>query len=312
MIDLDIVRRFVARLTATDQPGMVVSWQTFDDAKKGRDHLARIVHGATVPTVLEELARLNDAGAGVFCMVNAGDGHGRKAENVVAVRALFVDLDGASVQPVLDARPVPHLVVETSPSRFSAFWIVRPCRPHSDRFRAVQAAIARKFSGDPKVVDLPRVMRVPGFLHRKREPFLSRILLDPTRAAYSARDVVDGLDLRPLPEPAPQPAFASRVNLSAGAHGGSFGSYILDQAVARIRAAADGAQHDTLNREAFSVGSLARSAGLLDARAIAQLIDAGRSMTSYDPARPWVKAEIERQVRAAYQDGLKKPREARQ
>src|SRR3546814_16365928 len=32
------------------------------------------------------------------------------------------------------------------------------------------------FAGDPKVHDKPRVMRLPGFLHRKSVPFLSRLV----------------------------------------------------------------------------------------------------------------------------------------
>lgn len=314
-IDLDTARRFVARLAADDHPDMVASWQTFDDAKAGRTYLARIAHGGAQAAMLDELARLNEAGAGIFLMVNAGDGRGRTAENVVAVRALFVDLDGAPVQPVLNARPTPHLIVETSPGRFSAFWIVRRCKPHAERFRAAQAALARKFNGDPKVIDLPRVMRVPGFLHRKGDPFLSHVLLDFNAPPYSARDVVEGIDLRlPPVAPAtpPAPAPSGGLNLRAGNRSRSWGDFVLDEAVQRIRTAPAGEQNETLNREAFSVGSFARSASLSDAHAIGRLIEAGRSMPTYDPKRPWTEAEIERQVRSAYQDGLNKPREARQ
>jgi hypothetical protein len=39
-------------------------------------------------------------------MVNRGDLRGRKAENVVAVRAVFLDLDGSPLDPVLTA-PTP-------------------------------------------------------------------------------------------------------------------------------------------------------------------------------------------------------------
>src|SRR5512141_268531 len=45
-----------------------------------------------------------------------------------------------------------------------------------DAFEAAQVALARKFSGDESVSDLPRVMRLPGFFHQKREPFMSRII----------------------------------------------------------------------------------------------------------------------------------------
>ena len=51
------------------------------------------MHG-TIDQLGLALTKLNDAGAGIFMMVNAGDGRGRKAENVTRVRAVFADFDG--------------------------------------------------------------------------------------------------------------------------------------------------------------------------------------------------------------------------
>jgi len=60
-------------------------------------------------------------------MVNEGDLNGRRAANVVAVRAAFVDLDEAPLT-VLDSSPVPpHIVIESSPDRFHAYWRVTGC-----------------------------------------------------------------------------------------------------------------------------------------------------------------------------------------
>ena len=47
-----------------------------------------------------------------------------------------------------------------------------------DEFKERQVLLAEMFDGDPKVCDLPRVMRLPGFLHQKGEPFLS-VLMKP-------------------------------------------------------------------------------------------------------------------------------------
>ena len=44
-----------------------------------------------------ELSRLSALGAGVFVTVNRTDLKGRRKENIIAVRALFVDLDGAPI-----------------------------------------------------------------------------------------------------------------------------------------------------------------------------------------------------------------------
>lgn len=112
------------------------------------------------------LRSLNDSGAGIFFMVNKGDGKGRKTENVQSIRAVFVDLDGAPLEPVLKAAIPPSITVESSPGRFHAYWLVRGM-PLGD-FKPAQQALVKMFCGDKAVCDLARLMRVPGFMHRKK------------------------------------------------------------------------------------------------------------------------------------------------
>lgn len=114
---------------------------------------------------LSSLVKLNNQGYGIFFTVNETDGQGRKAENIIRVRALFVDLDGAPVDPVLDASLEPHIIVESSPGKYHAYWLLR--NVPLDNFKPLQQALARRFNGDPSVADLPRLMRVPGFFHQK-------------------------------------------------------------------------------------------------------------------------------------------------
>ena len=115
-------------------------------------------------------------------MISAGDGETksgsatcRTTANVIRVRALFVDLDGAPIAPVLTGRLPPDWVVQSSPGRWHAYWKVLNC-PLND-FSAAQSALAMRYGGDPSVRDLPRVMRLPGFLHLKSDPFLSQLYL---------------------------------------------------------------------------------------------------------------------------------------
>jgi RepB DNA-primase from phage plasmid len=166
-IDLEQTRRFLQALVG-DGPG---TFQTFDDDEKRKDPaLARILHG-TLGQHHKELTRLNKLGAGIFIMVNEGNLKGRATENVVSVRAVFVDLDGAPLQPVKDAPVKPHIIVQSSPGRYHAYWKVSDCT--LEQFTPIQKALAQKFQGDPKVNDPPRVMRLPGFYHRKAEPFMT-------------------------------------------------------------------------------------------------------------------------------------------
>ena len=153
--------------------GELVTFQTFDDAKRNRRGLTRILHGSLAEH-RQTLASLNERGAGVFWMVNAGDGKGRKATNVQRIRALFVDLDGAPLEPVKAATLQPHCIVESSPDRWHAYWRIADCPP--DRFTPLQKALAARFHADSKACDLPRVLRLPGFDHRKGKAYRSRII----------------------------------------------------------------------------------------------------------------------------------------
>ena len=94
------------------------------------------------------------AGAGIFVTVNETDGTGRTAANIVRARAVFVDLDGSPLEPVLASQPAPHLVTEfvSGPMALLLAHVRRSAR----RLSELQKALAAKFSGDPKVHDLPR------------------------------------------------------------------------------------------------------------------------------------------------------------
>lgn len=167
--DLEQAAAFL-RLLDPDAEGF--TFQTFDDSDLKRGHLAKVCHGS----LEEEAARLaawNAAGAGVFAVINETDGLGRKAANVVRVRAVFADLDGSPIEPVLQCRLRPHIVVESSPGRFHAYW--RVTGMPLEQFALVQKALAARFGGDPSVHDISRVMRLPGFWHQKGAPSMSRI-----------------------------------------------------------------------------------------------------------------------------------------
>ena len=204
---LTIVADDAAALLDLLAPGEPVTFQTFDDNKDRKDRrLTRIKHG-TLAQHRQTLAELNACGAGVFWMVNAGDGKGRKARNVQRIRALFVDLDGAPLEPVKASPLAPHAIVESSPNRWHAYWRVSNC-PLAV-FPAYQKALAARFDADAKVHDLPRVLRLPGFAHRKGEPFASHIVSLHSAPPYTLAAFRDafGFDVTALPAPRtpPQP-----------------------------------------------------------------------------------------------------------
>lgn len=168
--DLQVTHAFLDVL----DPGGVFTFQTFaDDKLRGADFLPKVFHGTLKKHALA-LERAQQQGAGAYVMVNEGDGAGRKAKNVTRVRAHFLDLDGAPLQPVLDASLQPHILVESSPKKWHAYWRVEDCP--LDKFKERQHALASRFGGDMAVCDLPRVMRLPGFWHLKGEPFQTRLV----------------------------------------------------------------------------------------------------------------------------------------
>src|SRR5208337_3041529 len=173
-------------LSLLDAHATFFTFQTFDDVvlennKKRKDpKLLRALRGS-LDECWDEIVRLNERGAGVFVTVNETDGKGRKGENIVRVRALFVDLDGAPSEPLLQHDPKPTIVVESSPGRFHGYWPIGGVG--LEDFGGLQRALAGRLGGDPAVCDLSRVMRLPGFVHRKGEPFLTRIVREDKRYA---------------------------------------------------------------------------------------------------------------------------------
>ena len=178
------------------EPGGKFTFQTFpDNARKRTPNLTRILHG-NLEEHFEVLSNLNRQGAGVFVAVNRTDLLGRTKTNVIGVRAVFVDLDGAPIKPVIECPHEPHLIVESSSGRWHAFWLVDKDFD-KDQFTAFQTTLARTFNGDAQVKDLPRVMRLPGFYHNKldkngtvKEPFMTKIEQKVDLPHYSLKSLM--------------------------------------------------------------------------------------------------------------------------
>lgn len=201
-----------AAFLASLAPGATgFTFQTFDDSSAKRPELTCVLHG-TLEQHGTRLLELNKAGAGVFVVVNETDGTGRKAANVTRARALFADFDKADpsrpARLAADLLP-PTLLVESSPSKHHAYWVIDGALP-LEQFKPLQRAIAASLGSDTKVCDLPRVMRLPGFHHRKGEPHLGRLLPESSMRRYSPEQVCARFPVpeKPAkPEPAPlQPA----------------------------------------------------------------------------------------------------------
>jgi len=194
--DIELAEHF---LTLLDEEADAFTFQTFADTpdakaedkereRKGqRKKYADVFHGP-LSRHAAALERLNRSGAGVFITVNQTDLKGRKADNVQRARAVFADTDGADLAPILSAQPEASFIVESSPGNGHAYWLVDGL-PLA-QFEGVQRRIADKFGTDTSVTDLPRVLRLPGFYHRKGEPFMVRMMQENGGLPYTADKIL--------------------------------------------------------------------------------------------------------------------------
>lgn len=159
-------------------------FRTFDDTKKRTDKNLTGKFNGTLKERFDLLSTKSSLGAGVFVVVNEG---GQSADEITRVRHVFVDTDGAPLEPILAALP-PHMVIESSPGRYHVYW--RAIGVPLEQFGAIQKAAIAKFGTDNKVHDLPRVMRLPGFDHQKEAPTRVAIIdTAPTLPDYTVADL---------------------------------------------------------------------------------------------------------------------------
>lgn len=161
-------------LTALDEESDKFCFQTFDDnGERGTKQLTRKLFGS-LEQHTDALSELNERGAGIFVTVNQTNGMGRKKADITRIRALFVDLDGAPLGPVQNAATPPHITVQSSPGRFHAYWRVSDC--NVEQCEPALKQLIGKFDADPSCCDRSRVLRLPGFYHRKADPYLVHVL----------------------------------------------------------------------------------------------------------------------------------------
>lgn len=219
------------------------TFQTFDDNADRKDpKLAHKFHG-TLDMHANTLHALNAQGAGVYVTVNATDGKGRTKANITAVRALFVDFDTIDESRVarLTTLPVPPtVIVESSRGKHHAYWVVDGIA--LNEFSLYQKQLISYFTAkgdtpDKAVHDLPRVMRLDGFIHAKVKngvaspAFTSRVVytgdkisLDVMMAWLDSMDDVSSLSVATAPS---KTVYASQV-VSGG--DGTASAYVRQQA----------------------------------------------------------------------------------
>lgn len=155
-------------------------------------------YGTVSDETYERLAARNEKFAGIYWMVNHPDGWGFKNQNVKKIRGVFVDLDGEPLEPVLESKVEPNIIVETSPGKYHVYWWLEDCP--LEQFTPIQCALINKFDSDEKIKDLRRVMRVPGFKHCKNildnvSPYLITNVQYLSQIRHTTAHFVDAMQL---------------------------------------------------------------------------------------------------------------------
>ncbi|GHF54461.1 DUF5906 domain-containing protein [Seohaeicola zhoushanensis] len=118
----------------------------------------------------EELCHWNNQGYGIYCVIAETDGLGKRLENVTRLRAHYIDLDGIDAVQQLEAakafNPAPSFAVQSSPGKYHVYWLIEPHNDR-DRFTLVQRKLVTRFNSDPSIIDIARILRLPGTLHMK-------------------------------------------------------------------------------------------------------------------------------------------------
>lgn len=127
------------------------------------DPNAKIYNGAVTESLCERLEKQNQKRAGIFFAVNETDLKGREKHNIRRVRAVWADFDNG----LPESFPIkPSALVCSSPGRYHAYWIVGD-EMSFETFRGVMVRIVRDYGGDANVMDIARVLRLPGTCHMK-------------------------------------------------------------------------------------------------------------------------------------------------
>lgn len=293
--DLGQVRRFLAAL---DPLETVWRFRTFLDREtEGADNSGRSYSGG-IAACFSSLERDNLEGRGVFVTVNQG---GTKKTEITRVRAVWADTDGADLAPILACELPPHLVTETSPGKFHAFWKVAEIDPIEAP--GILKRIAFRFGCDRNVCDVARVLRVAGFHHCKGDAFRVRIVHEFDAEPYSAGAIrAEFPALAKFPDEAKDRRNLAAVASAPRAAPGAFSPWVanaLRRAAENVASAPEGGRNEALNREAHSLAGFAE---LADETIRAHLGDAARRAGLSD-------AEIEKTLTSGITSGRQQPRD---
>lgn len=190
----------------------------FEDKKK---NFALMIRAFPIDTffsheVQKELLNCQAHGCGVFFLVNEGNGapidksignlNCGTTENIVKLRTLCIDLDGADLtvikQKLKKIGITPHYVIQSSPGKYHLYMLIHPEEIFTTTVMAwknVQRFFTLLIPNknnkiDKSMDDLPQQLRVPGFLNLKPENNKFKVSIhesNPHLPRYKLKELAD-------------------------------------------------------------------------------------------------------------------------
>jgi putative DNA primase/helicase len=171
------------------------TFQTYDDDKVRNDKDRARTYIGTFEERRRELVTENRDRFAVHVTINDTGGKSRRAANVIAVRKQFVEIDGThTLEEIHDIARAAFLDIawinESSPGKYHVYFnVAGDVAADLQGFKKRQKQLAALFDGGVESVDLPRVLRLPGFYHHKGNPFMVRtVYKDATARAHTIND----------------------------------------------------------------------------------------------------------------------------
>ena len=188
----DLAQWYITVLTG--HPDTVCDFRCIHDTNKA---VAAHTMRGSIRELFPKLQEYNQGGWGIFVCINAMDGNGRELVNVQHIRTHVVDLDNtltsaASYEQAIKTHPAPQMAVQSSPGKYHLYWLVQPY-VGNEFYTMHQRKLAQIYDGDKSIIDPTRVLRVPGFYHLKKEPFLTNCWLINNAPRWTSQDIADSL-----------------------------------------------------------------------------------------------------------------------
>jgi hypothetical protein len=147
---------------------------------------------------VEELLRDNERGENIYVGANPRSRRGAKGDiNVPLARCLFVDFDNTSVSEAIERclaakLPTPTLIIDSGHGAH-VYWRLE--NPVSDMgaFRSHLLHMIKLLGTDSNVQNPERVMRLPGFINRKREPVPCKIISYNHETLISVEELMEAV-----------------------------------------------------------------------------------------------------------------------